>query len=197
MNKISKFVIAHRKTVILLTLIITIFLGYFIKDLQVDPDILNYLPKSDPVVKLSEYIGEEYGGNLLAMVAMETTDLFTPSALKEMDLLSNSLERVEGVTSVTSLTNILDIKGDDGLIEIGTLVDLENLPVTVPEFQELKEYILGKNLYQGKLISADATTALLICQLQDHVDKVKISKAIKNEVEKLKLLSTGDQRYDY
>ncbi len=187
MNKISKFVIAHRKTVILLTLITTIFLGYFIKDLQVDPDILNYLPKSDPVVKLSEYIGEEYGGNLLAMVAMETTDLFTPSALKEMDLLSNSLERVEGVTSVTSLTNILDIKGDDGLIEIGTLVDLENLPVTVPEFQELKEYILGKNLYQGKLISADATTALLICQLQDHVDKVKISKAIKNEVEKLKL----------
>ncbi len=189
MNKFAQFVMGHRKTVIFLTILITLFLGYSITKIQIDPDILNYLPKSDPVVKLSQYIGKEYGGNLLAMVAMEATDIFTPSTLKEMDLLTNNLQRIEGITYVTSLTNILDIKESDGFIEIGTLIDLEDNPEILNELAELKDYILTKDMYRNKFISSDATTALLICQLENDIDKVKVAKAIKKQVEELELKS--------
>ena len=178
MSKFAHFIMTHRKIVIFLTILITLFLGYSIKDIQIDPDILNYLPKSDPVVKLSQYIGKLYGGNLLAMVAMETDDIFTPSALKEMELLTKSLQQIDGITYVTSLTNILDIKENDGFIEIGTLVDLDYISENLNELQELKDYILEKDMYRDKFISTDATTALLICQLQNEIDKVKAAKTI-------------------
>ena len=187
MSKFAHFIMTHRKIVIFLTILITLFLGYSIKDIQIDPDILNYLPKSDPVVKLSQYIGKLYGGNLLAMVAMETDDIFTPSALKEMELLTKSLQQIDGITYVTSLTNILDIKENDGFIEIGTLVDLDYISENLNELQELKDYILEKDMYRDKFISTDATTALLICQLQNEIDKVKAAKTIKKQVEQLDL----------
>ena len=70
--------------------------------------------------------------------------LFTPAGLQELSALTNRLEQVEGVLSVTSLTNILDIKGEEGLIEIGPAIDPENLPPTPAALEALKAYLLSK-----------------------------------------------------
>ncbi len=187
MKKLAPFILAHRKAIILVIIVLTLVLGYCIKDLRVDPDIINYLPDTDPVVKLSSYINQEYGGNLLAMVALENPDLFTPAGLQELAALTSRLEQVEGVLSVTSLTNILDIKGEDGFIEIGPAIELDYLPATPAGFEELKTYLLSKKLYRGKLLSEDATTTLLICRLQDDTDQVRTTRAIIKAAEEMDL----------
>ena len=185
MKKLAPFILAHRKAVVLVIIVLTLVLGYCIKDLRVDPDIINYLPDTDPVVKLSSYINQEYGGNLLAMVALENPDLFTPAGLQELAALTSRLEQVEGVLSVTSLTNILDIKGEEGFIEIGPAIELDYLPATPAGFEELKTYLLSKKLYRGKLLSEDATTTLLICRLQDDTDQVRTTRAIIKAAEEM------------
>lgn len=185
MKYFAELVFKHRKFVIFLTIAITILLGLFIKNLQVDPDILNYLPQTDPAVELSSYISEEYGGNLLAMVAVATENLFSAESLRLLDRLTENLKDVEGVASVTSITNIIDIKGEEGWVEIGSLIDTADLPQTNAEMQELENYIMSKDMYKGKLLSADGTTALVVCQIEDGIDKVKTAKAIKEWGEKL------------
>lgn len=187
MKKFSELVFKHRKTVIFLTTILTIFLGYFIKDIKIDPDILNYLPKSDPYVELSTHISEEYGGYHLAMVAMETDYIFAHDSLQELNQLTKDLQKLEGVASVSSLTNIIDIKDNDGWIEIGNLLDPDKLPQTKEEMDELKSYIMSKDMYKGKLFSTDETTALIICQIADGVDKVDVAKDIKEYCSSLDL----------
>jgi len=65
MHKFSELVIKHRKIVVFINVLVTLILGYFLTGLKINPDITSYLPKNDPVVKLFDYIGEEYGGNFL------------------------------------------------------------------------------------------------------------------------------------
>ena len=118
MAKSTEWIIRWRQPLIILTIILTLFFGYFLKDLEVDPDILNYLPASDPDVQLSTYIGKEYGGNLIAMVALETPALFTTDGWAELTLLTETLEKTAGINTVTSLTNIIDIKSEDDLLAL-------------------------------------------------------------------------------
>lgn len=183
MNGLAGFIIRKRKAVIGITLLITAFLGYFIKDLKINPDLTGYFPKSDPVVRLFNYLGKEYNGNHLAMIALETKDVFSKETIRQIQLLTTEFQAVDGVSYVTSLTNILDIKESPEGLEIGKLIDPNNLPASLSELKELKEYTLGKELYRGRLVSEDGRATLIICRLQNEIDKVKTARELKKVVD--------------
>ncbi len=187
MNKFSDLVIKHRKIVIFVNVLITLILGYSLKGLKINPDITSYLPKNDPTVKLFDYIGEEYGGNFLIMIALETDDVFNRGTIERINYLTLQFKLVEGVNYVTSLTNVLDIKQVEEGIEIGRLVDEYDLPKTHEELQQLKTYTLSKDLYRGRLISEDAKVTLIICRLNDDVDKIKTAHELKEIVKEANL----------
>jgi hypothetical protein len=95
---------------------------------------------------------------------------------------------LDGVSYVTSLTNILDIKNDELFgIEIGKLIDEYELPESLEELQTIKEYTLSKDMYKGRLISDDSKTSLIVCRLDTEADKIKIAHQIKEIVSNKKL----------
>jgi len=180
MKKFSELVIKYRKTVIFITILITLALGYYIKDLKINADITSYLPKSDPVVKLFDYIGEQYGGNLLAMVALETDDIFNKETIESINNITQEFKKLEDVSYVTSLTNVLDIRTDvEGTLQISRLIDEYSLPKTPQDIQKLKSYTLSKDMYRGRLISDDAKATLIICRLREGADKMKTASQLK------------------
>ena len=142
MYKYSELVIKYRKTIILITILITLVLGYSLKNLTINADIISYFPKSDPVVELFNHIGEEYGGNQLAIIALETDEIFNSETIERIHYLTSQFILVEGVSYVTSLSNVLDIKKTSDGMEIGRLIDEYDLPETQQELQELKNYTL-------------------------------------------------------
>ncbi len=187
MQKFSELVLRYRKIIMFITVLLTLVLGYFIKDLKINPDIFSYLPKSDPAVKLFDYIGEKYGGNYLAIVALETDDIFSKETIEKINQLTNEFKLVDGVSYVTSLTNVLDIKKGEGGIEIGKLIDEYNLPQTDEELIKLKIYTLSKDMYRGRIVSEDSKATLIICKLREDVDKIKIARQLKEIVKKMNL----------
>lgn len=187
MHKFSELVIKYRKTVIFICLFITLILGYSLKELKINPDITSYLPENDPVVKLFDYIGEEYGGNFLVIIALETDDIFNKETIERINYLTSQFKLVEGVNYVTSLTNVLDIKKTEEGIEIGRLIDEYDLPKTPEALQKLKSYTLSKDLYRGRLVSDDAQVTLIICRLSDDVDKIKTAHQLEEIVKKASL----------
>jgi len=150
------------------------------RNLKINSDFASYLPETDEAVKLARYIGNKYGGNLTAIVAIETDDVFNHKTLTEIYNLTEKLKYVDGVSYVTSLTNVIDIKGTDEGIEIGRLIN--EIPEDPQKLNELKSYVLSKDLYKN-LISRDARVTLILCKLKDGVDKAEVAKKIKKEVE--------------
>jgi predicted RND superfamily exporter protein len=187
MKKFAQTVLKLRMVVIVITVLVTLILGYFIKDLKINPDITSYLPKSDPAVKLFDYIGEKYGGNYLAIVALETDDIFSKETIERISELTNEFKLVDGVSYVTSLTNVLNVKKGEAGIEVGKLIDEYNLPQTDEELKKLKSYTLSKDMHRGRLVSDDSKATLIICRLREDVDKIKIAKQLKEIVKKMNL----------
>jgi len=168
--------------VILVMIVITIVLGYFIRFMKINPDLTSYLPRQDPVVKLFDKIGIEYGGNLLALVALEADDIFDARAISDINDLTTAFKTIDGVSYVMSITNVLDIKaGEDG-IEIGRLIDQYNLPTSEQELSDLKQYAMSKDMYRGRLLSEDGKAALIICRLRQDADEIGIARQIKRIV---------------
>ncbi|MCK4696501.1 MAG: hypothetical protein KAT74_12095, partial [Candidatus Cloacimonetes bacterium] len=81
MRKFAELVLKYRVPIITGTIIITVFMALQLRKLEINSDILKYLPQDDPNVVLFNEVGDKFGGNSLAMVALETDDVFNPNTL--------------------------------------------------------------------------------------------------------------------
>jgi predicted RND superfamily exporter protein len=186
MKKFAALVLRYRLTIIFITIGLTIFFGYGVTKVTINSDMLSYLKPDDPVVKLFNRVGDDYGGNTLAMVAVESDEIFTTNTLNFIKDLSEKYSQIKGVSTVTSLTNILDIKKTDYGLEISKLIDKNDLPQGDEELLRLKEYTLNKDMYAGKLISKDGKITLLVCRLQSNEEKEVIATEIMSVTEEVK-----------
>lgn len=184
---IVELILKNRLLVIIATLLITLILGLQITKLKIEGDILKYLPEDDPTVVLFNRVGDEFGGNSLALIAIETDDVFTKETIEHINLLTEQFKLVDGITNVTSLTDVLDIKKTDEGLEIGKLIDQYKLPQTAEELKQLKKYTLSKDLYNGRIVSKDAKAALIICRIAENMDKAKTAAMLKEIVSKADL----------
>jgi hypothetical protein len=179
MERFAGIVLRHRLWVIVGTVILTGFFALGLTRLWVNSDFTNYLKPDDPAVKLFNRIGEEYRGNLLVMVGIETEDVFTLSTLKLVRDLTEAFREIDGVASVMSLTDIIDIREVEGTLEVGNLIDKDNLPSSPQELKRLREYVLSKEMYRGRIVSPDGRITIIICRLGQGVDKTAVAREIK------------------
>jgi predicted RND superfamily exporter protein len=170
------------------TLLVTVVLGWFLKDLRINADILSYLPEDDPVARINRYMSDRFGGSQLAIVALEADPgeprgVFTPRTLRTVAGLTETLRRLEGVQYVTSLTTVPDIRSAEDWIEVGRLVDPDRLPGTEEELQWVRARALSPaEEYRGRLVSADGRATVLLCRLQEEADKAAIGARIRDVV---------------
>ncbi|MEJ2664618.1 MAG: MMPL family transporter [Spirochaetia bacterium] len=181
MKRFSEFVIKFRIPIIIITIIITAVLGFLMK-FDINADLSSYLPADDPAAKLYRYIGQKYAGSNIAIVALETDDIFNKQTIADVNTLTNEFKLLKGVAYVTSLTNVLDVKTLPDGMDIGKLIDEYNLPQTPAELARLKAYTLSRPIYNGRLVSADATVTLIICRLAEDFNKGDVAKQIRETV---------------
>jgi predicted RND superfamily exporter protein len=182
MKRFSEFVIRNRTKIILAVLILTLFFGYSLRKMKVNSDILSYLPQDDPVVILFNEVGDKFGGNSLAMVAFETEDVFNYQTLNRINQITEKFKRMDELSHVISLTDVLDIKKIEGGLEVGRLIDKYRIPQDKEELQRLKEYTLSKDMYRGSLVSSDGKVTVIISRLKQDVDKIATARHMKEMV---------------
>lgn len=170
----------------------TLFFGNEIRSLKIDADILRSLPDEDPDAKLLKKIGENFGGNNMGVIILETDNIYQTSVLEHIQLLTDTLANIDGIITVSSLTNIINIKGGDYGIEIGKLVDEYEMPESPKDFQILRNNILNNEMYKGSIVSEDETSTLIIFNLDNNSD---VNAIAKNVIRKTKELNLPEKLY--
>ncbi len=193
MKKFADFVLRFSKSIIVVIVVITLGLGYFIKDLKINSDIISYLPKDDPVVMLFNEVGDNFGGNSLALVGLETQNIFNFETLSRIRKLTSEFEKVENLSHVMSITNILDMKKIEGGLEVGKLIDQYEIPKSEEALEKLKNYTLSKDMYAGNLVSYDGQVSVIICRVKEGVDKT----AVANKLKKITNEFSGNEKKYY
>jgi uncharacterized protein len=185
MEKLTAFILRIRYLTIVIVLLLTVLFGYKIKDLKVNADVLGYLPDDDAAAMLFSRIGEDYGGNELIIIGIEGESVFSYEMLEIVRKVSDSVRTVSGIGYVTSLTNVIDIRGDDGFIEIGRLIDEYDIPQDENQLAELKKYALSKAMYRGNLVSADGTATLVVAKVLGDANRTDVVEQIQEKLKDL------------
>jgi len=179
MKKFAEMVLRFRIQIIVITSLLTIFFAYQLKDVKVNSDILTYLKPDDPAVVLFNRVGEEYAGTALTMVGIESKNIFDYKTLETINKLTEKIKSIDGVATVMSLTDILDIKSVNGGLEIGKLINKNNIPTDKAKLQKVRKYTLSKKMYNGRIVSADGKITLIIARLKQSADKEALAKEIQ------------------
>jgi uncharacterized protein len=187
MEKIFKAVLKIRWLIILLVFAITIFLAWQIPDIRINSDVISSLPDTDQNAVLLKKIGTQFGGNKMGMIILESDNIFTPGVIKDVRQITDTLQQIEGISSVTSLTNIMDIKEGESGMDIGKLIDENNLPETPEELSQLKKKLFSKDMYKGVIVSEDGTATIIIFSLYDNANTQELANTVKQKTESLHL----------
>ena len=187
MERLAQEIVKLRWIIVLVVIALTLFFGYQTKFLSINSDIVTSLPDDDPAALLFKNIGNQFGGNEMGMIVLESDNVFKNDLLEHIKQITDNLKITHGVSTVTSLTNILDIKSTEEGIEIGKLVDEYNLPDNQSQLDSLKSYVFSKEMYKGAIVSEDGTATVIMFTLLPDADKQAVAKNIKENIEALNL----------
>lgn len=190
MRKFAELVLKYRIPIIIGTIIITIFMALQLGKLKINSDILEYLPQDDPNVVLFNEVGDKFGGNSLAMIALETDNIFNPATLNRVNIITQKFKEMPEISYVTSLTDVIDIKKMEYGLEVGKLIDEQNIPSEKDELEKIKNYTLSKEMYRGNIVSDDGTIAVIIARLKEDADRIAVGREMKEFV----LSTKGDEK---
>jgi predicted RND superfamily exporter protein len=173
--------------IIIFVLFTTVFLAIQIPQIKINSDVISSLPDSDRDAVLLKKIGAKFGGNKTGMIILESENVFTPEVLEHVKQITDTLSETEGVSSVTSLTSIMDIKADENGLEIGQLIDTDNLPDSPEELATLKERVLTHGNFKGSIVSEDGTATVIVFSLSEDGNMQSLANMVKEKTESLNL----------
>lgn len=180
-------IIGFRWVIILMVVALTGFLGYQIKNVTIDADIIGSLPNHDPDALLLKEISEEFGGNNMGIVILEAETIFDTKVLTDIRSITDTLTSIQGISSVTSLTNIINIEANEYGIGIGKLVGEDELPKTQESLDTLKKKVYANEMYRGSIISDDGKASLIIFTLSQDADVQFVAAAVRSKIGSLDL----------
>lgn len=183
MEKLIDRIFKFKILILIIIPLITLVLGIFIKDLRINPDIISYLPDSDPAVASSKYINEKFGLTKVGLVMLEYENPFSKEMLQDLKKITDECSYIPQVTYVLSLFTFLDVKGDTSGITIEPLIDEYNIPENEESLKNLYTNILKKEGVKDVLISSDGKYAIVLCYFTG--DPTSAGTYIKEVVNKL------------
>jgi predicted RND superfamily exporter protein len=181
----ANWVIRLRYWIIVATVLITVAFGYSARKLTINSDLTAFLPRHDPVSDLFKEVDKAFQGADLCVIALETQDIFNYATLAEIQEISDSIEKIPGIASVISLTNIIDIRKIEDGIEVGKLIDPDNIPRDQQVLSRLREYTLSKDMYSGVIISKDGKSTIILARILVDGDEVQIAGQIEDTINKI------------
>jgi predicted RND superfamily exporter protein len=164
-------------------------------DLHIDSSTDAFLPKKSEVVAINKRIEQEFGSMDAMVVGVLQTDgtsILNPSSLQTIGNLTSRFSALEGVDSVTSLTNIDHMQAGEEGLEVVPLLQ----GTTVSELADLENRLTSwKEVYEGSLISKDRTLAAIIIQPQAGLAEAT-EKSMLGEIDTI-LASLGANETSY
>jgi len=179
--------ILHGRWPILLGLILTtLLMGQTMMELTIDPSTEPLFIKRSPEYQAYKEFNEKFGSDYMIAVAMETPDLFSDPYLQDLKELTDAISEYPQVERVMSLSNVLDIR--HRFFGVRVVPALKDYYKGDDKAVELKEVILGNELYRNNFVSADGRIANILIYLKpsgsDRKSGGKFMKRLQGLLEK-------------
>jgi predicted RND superfamily exporter protein len=166
---LENLVFGHRKAVVVLFLVLTIFMAWQASHLKIDAGFAKLLPLKHPYMQTFVEYRDAYGGANKVVIAIKAKDgdIFTPEFFEVLADVTDEVFFIPGVdrTRVMSLftPNVRFTEVVEDGIAGGNVIpaDFESTPEGLAK---VRENILKSN-YMGRLVANDFSAAIVVAEL--------------------------------
>lgn len=167
MNQLADIIDRHRKLLSVLIVCITLaaFTGIVRLEFALDPQIKT--DRKGPDYAWLQRLDEAFGSDSLdCILLVRGDDIFTPGFIAGFRELLEAIQQIEGVERVISLDDVPVFSG----LMAQSILPAD--PTDNIQLQEAREKALSHPLLAGHLVSADATTTLIMVRLSARLETI-------------------------
>ncbi len=186
---LAKLLVKRPKTVLLVFTIITLVIGVNIRNIYMESDLFEFLPKDDPSIRLLTRIYQEFNIKSSIIIYVEADNIRDPAILKEMDRVSSVINIYENdrgeqdnIYSVQSLASLIKAENAKSYV-IGDLGGTGKNEI--PEDTGLISKYLARStiqLTEGILYKNTFKVAVIIIQLANEKDFEEVLARTKHAI---------------
>lgn len=169
-TSLAHIVIKYRFYLILVIAVITAFMAYHAKEVKLNYDFSKAVPSDDPdMIKFQEFrklFGED--GNLI-VIGMRDSSVYKPEHFFALKLLTDELNRLEGVNGALSLTSIQRIEKDQANKKFVMAPLFKNIPEKQIELDSMLTQALNQKLFASQLINPGNGATLIVVSVDRDV----------------------------
>ena len=132
------------KIIIGVCLVITAFFCFQFKNLTLENSIRSFFPQNDEAYKRLIDTEQTFGSMVVIGMSLETVEdsIVTADNIKIIRDITDSVEVLDGVEGVDSLSNITYIYGESGSLISGYLIDEDEFSVSTDDIARVKERLV-------------------------------------------------------
>jgi hypothetical protein len=166
------WVVDHRRWVIGVVLLLTLFLGAFAARQEVIINPAAVVPQAHPYIKATNTIERVFGSKYLVVIGLtpQQGDALQPAVLQAVERMTQKLYESPSVQKNTllSLTSrqAKSIRGTGEGFEARPLA--QPLPAGEAELQTLRSALAANPVYRDTVLSADGRTATILLELHEN-----------------------------
>jgi hypothetical protein len=185
--KLVKFSVDRPKTVIVLTIILTIIFASQFPRIRIDTDPENMLREDEPIRVFHQKVKREFGINELIVLGIVREDgIFHKDSLEKIKRITDEILKIKGVIAddVVSLTVTNNVVASNGILNVRP--PMLEIPESKEDIERLKKEVLDNPLFRDRLVSSDGKGAVIYIPIE--------SKDIAHDIgEKIKAIYQKEQ----
>jgi len=184
------------RLIIIIAALLSAFFAWQVKDVEYSSTVGHFFISGDPDKDFFEKCKKTFGHDgvtVVAMVAPQGQDIYTPERLEKIRRVSDRIERIEGVRKVVSLTHVQKIRGSGMSIYVEPLVDA--IPRTTEEWESLKASIAENPMYHKNLVSKGGRAAAINVFTEDFDNEDWRYHQIMDQITETFSLETGPEKF--
>lgn len=186
LKQMIKFSIARPKTVIGVTLIITILFAYQLPMMTSDTNPKHMLPPTSDVRVWNDSVERMFGlyEDTIVVGIVNENGILTKETLRKIIRITSEIVRIKGVAArdVNSFSTITNVTAEGKILKVGPLVT--EVPRSTEELDSLKKMLYENPLFYERIISKDGKTTAIYIPLEKGANGKEIADRIREIVKR-------------
>ncbi|GAA4019401.1 MMPL family transporter [Hymenobacter fastidiosus] len=161
-SNLALFVIKNRRLLIGLLAVITVFMGWHARKVEMTYDFAQVVSPDDPDMVYFQQFKRTFGedGNVFVL-GLQDSSVYKLGNFNELRSLTDTLGKVEGVSGVLSVTKLIRLEKDTTRQSFKASPIFRQFPQTQAELDSLMRIVNRQEFYKGQLISPTTGATLL------------------------------------
>lgn len=185
-----KKMLKHSKLIVAVSIALTAFFAWQLRDVEIENTVRLYMPHDSDSYRTLLKTEDEFGSMIVMGISLETDEdsIITPENLAVIRKITDSIEPLQYIDKVQSITNIDYVSAKDGALSAESLMG-EDYSGSREDIAGIKDRLYSwQEMYNRVIITDDekATQIMIILQPQDENGKALSASAQTSVLHQIK-----------